>query len=93
MVLGTAVAIFLQPAVGMVVKLYVTVPAHHPGINASDPLTGFVVWGYERRTITSSAWAANARRSAKSQLNTAPPRLGHGNDNGVDRGPPAGWRP
>jgi hypothetical protein len=40
MILAAALLTVLQTAVGMVVNLYVTVPAHHPGSQPADYLTG-----------------------------------------------------
>ncbi len=40
MTLATALLVILQIALGMVVNLYVTVPAHHPGANPASYLTG-----------------------------------------------------
>lgn len=47
MVLGAAVLVVVQIAVGMVVNLYVTVPAHHPGARPANYFSGSfrsVVW-------------------------------------------------
>ncbi len=40
MTLGTALLVILQIALGMVVNLYVTVPARHPGANPANYFTG-----------------------------------------------------
>jgi len=40
MTLAAALLVLLQIALGMVVNLYVTVPAHHPGANPADYFTG-----------------------------------------------------
>ena len=47
MTLAAAVLVVIQVAIGMVVNLYVTVPAHHPGAHPADYLSGSfqsVVW-------------------------------------------------
>ncbi len=38
--LATALLVILQIALGMVVNLYVTVPAHHPGANPANYFSG-----------------------------------------------------
>jgi hypothetical protein len=48
MTLGIAVLLIAQSAVGMVVNLYVTVPAHHPGAQPANYFTG---------SLRSIAWA------------------------------------
>jgi hypothetical protein len=40
MTLAAAVLVLIQAAVGMVVNLYVTIPAHHPGARPADYFTG-----------------------------------------------------
>ena len=40
MTLATALLVILQIALGMVVNLYVTVPAHHPGANPANYFSG-----------------------------------------------------
>lgn len=47
LVLGTVVAVLAQTAIGMVVNLYVTIPAHHSGAHPSNYLAGSarsIVW-------------------------------------------------
>lgn len=47
MTLGAAVLVVAQVAIGMVVNLYVTVPAHHPGAHPGNYFSGSVhslVW-------------------------------------------------
>jgi hypothetical protein len=47
MTLGAVVLLIVQVAIGMVVNLYVRVPAHHPGAQASNYFSGSfhsVVW-------------------------------------------------
>lgn len=48
MTLGIAVLLIAQTAVGMVVNLYVTVPAHHPGAQPANYFSG---------SLRSIAWA------------------------------------
>jgi hypothetical protein len=48
MTLGIAALVVVQTAVGMIVNLYVTVPAHHPGAQPANYLTG---------SLRSIAWA------------------------------------
>jgi hypothetical protein len=40
MTLATAVLVVIQAAIGMVVNLYVTVPAHHPGAHPANYISG-----------------------------------------------------
>jgi hypothetical protein len=40
LILGTAVLVLVQAGLGMVVNLFVTIPANHPGARASDYFTG-----------------------------------------------------
>jgi hypothetical protein len=40
MILLAAILVLIQAGIGMVVNLYVTVPAHHPGARPSNFLTG-----------------------------------------------------
>lgn len=40
LVLGSVVAVLTQTGIGMVVNLYTTIPAHHPGANPSNYLAG-----------------------------------------------------
>jgi hypothetical protein len=42
MVLGMAVVVIAQAGIGMVVNLYVTIPAHHPGAHPSSYLGGSI---------------------------------------------------
>lgn len=42
MILGAAVLVVIQVAIGMVVNLYVTVPAHHPGAHPANYITGSI---------------------------------------------------
>jgi len=48
MVLGATVLVLVQAAIGMIVNLYVTIPARHPGAHPSDYFGG---------SLHSVAWA------------------------------------
>ena len=48
MLLGAILLVLVQAALGMVVNLYVTVPAHHPGAHAANYIAG---------SLHSVAWA------------------------------------
>lgn len=48
LILATAILVLIQAGLGMVVNLYVAIPANHPGAQASDYLTG---------SLSSIGWA------------------------------------
>jgi hypothetical protein len=61
MVLGAILLILVQAGIGMVVNLYVTIPAHHPGAHPSDYLSGSfhsVVWSISHGALALAVHAA-----------------------------------
>jgi hypothetical protein len=61
MTLAMALLLIAQSAVGMVVNLYVTVPAHHPGAQPANYFTGSlrsIAWALSHGTLALAVHAA-----------------------------------
>jgi hypothetical protein len=61
MILAAVVLVLVQAGIGMVVNLYVTIPARHPGAHAADFLTGSassVGWAISHGSLALAVHAA-----------------------------------